>query len=523
MRDDREVESVQLLASQTQQPAAQGTPRAEIAWTSVLVGLLSLFGIAYATPQWTNGDFWISAITSTRKLTFYYWGQNRLANVVPALAFPVQDPFGNAYLQLFINGVGLVGALAIAQRCMIRSHEGPVRFAGRTFAKPIPADPERHAATFHPVVLLLTFVLWIGISRRDVLYTFGYEQPYGTSLSLYLAGSILLLSRRPIWVVVLGVPLLVASLVVVPPTLLFGGFVVPLAILMNRWRSLPWFVGGNIIALAASVKASNTFGLQSASDLYTKFELEGARTSWHAAASTIWHTFRPWPLAITTVVSGIIVVASWRRLTMATRTVVLLSPVFAIAWTMVFALNSWVEMNDFSYRYFAPAYLSVLVMILVALMSIGDAALRYLDGFRMLLPRLAVGALSVLLISTIILWKPLDQYASMKAVAEQVAFARKEGIRFIGGTYWKTWPAVLALDESGSEVFGFAERGIAMAYEINVTADEMLKKDDPVRLMCIDLDAVWCESAFEATTGRGWTTTNMNNTSPLVLEVIPTT
>jgi hypothetical protein len=68
------------------------------AWT-ILMTRFTVNGYAGSA----NADVLMSSIMSLQNLTVYYWGQNRLLNVLPALAYPFRDPHQNLQAILYIT------------------------------------------------------------------------------------------------------------------------------------------------------------------------------------------------------------------------------------------------------------------------------------------------------------------------------------------------------------------------------------------------------------------------------------
>ena len=51
-------------------------------------------------PVWQDSDGLIGTLFSIQHMTLFFWGQDRFANLIPALATPIHDPEINAYAQL---------------------------------------------------------------------------------------------------------------------------------------------------------------------------------------------------------------------------------------------------------------------------------------------------------------------------------------------------------------------------------------------------------------------------------------
>ena len=76
------------------------------------IGLLVALAVHRYLPL-VNADALVPALISTQHLTFFYWGQDRLASLVPALAWPVRDSIWNFRVQMLIAGFVFFGLLAM--------------------------------------------------------------------------------------------------------------------------------------------------------------------------------------------------------------------------------------------------------------------------------------------------------------------------------------------------------------------------------------------------------------------------
>jgi len=68
---------------------------------AILAGLTFPLTTILAGTQ--NADGVITALISTQKLTWYFWGQDRFLNFIPALAMPIVDVEWNLRFQIFLR------------------------------------------------------------------------------------------------------------------------------------------------------------------------------------------------------------------------------------------------------------------------------------------------------------------------------------------------------------------------------------------------------------------------------------
>ena len=95
--------------------------------------LVILFAVAVLlvptfVPWGQNADDLLPALISTQKLTFYFWGQDRFANLLPALTMWIGAPARNAEGQVVLRIVTGLVAPAFFAHC---STPGPCTFGAR--------------------------------------------------------------------------------------------------------------------------------------------------------------------------------------------------------------------------------------------------------------------------------------------------------------------------------------------------------------------------------------------------------
>ena len=132
-----------------------------ILWGAAVVGAGLIVGLRYEIGQ--NGDGLLLSLMSLQHLSFFFWGQDRFANLVPWLASAVHDPMANAQIQLAIRiGFGVAAPLL--------------------FCAPVGRPGDRFGAC--GVTLLATALALAFMPQRFVFEWFIEASPYGTSFAL---------------------------------------------------------------------------------------------------------------------------------------------------------------------------------------------------------------------------------------------------------------------------------------------------------------------------------------------------
>ncbi len=99
-----------------------------------LLVIFSAFSVFRFAPEFISSDIMMNSIMSLRHVTLFYWGQNRILNVLPALLWPVRDPAANLWLVLFTSALSFFGVLlassyVIAKLTTKRNIDGLCLFA----------------------------------------------------------------------------------------------------------------------------------------------------------------------------------------------------------------------------------------------------------------------------------------------------------------------------------------------------------------------------------------------------------
>jgi hypothetical protein len=92
----------------TEKSAANSRDIAWILGFSALASLIMTFG---SNSSVHDADSLLPAIMSIQKLTWYYWDQNRFANLLPLVAAPIKDAAVNMYFQFFLRNICVFGSI----------------------------------------------------------------------------------------------------------------------------------------------------------------------------------------------------------------------------------------------------------------------------------------------------------------------------------------------------------------------------------------------------------------------------
>ena len=447
---------------------------------SVLVVLIGALSHVRVSLHRANADTLLGPLMSTRKLTFYYWDQDRLANVVPALASVIRSIEPNLHLQvtLFAAGTGGVFALFLALNARALGIRSPLL---------VPVGTALAVTSTH---------LWL---EPHALHIFTLEQAYALTY-LFLIGGILLLRFTPPRAAV-GSVLIVTAIVMNPSAVLLAPVAraTYLSAGDRNAAARTFLISG--IGFGVAQVASRLFG-SNPNSTYYELDLERSVSNWNVVAQNITDTLVSTPIRVIVVTAVVLIVAArprarwWWVLSLS-------GGATALAWMFIFGGVLWVEMNLLYFRYFYPVYL-----VLMFLIAAGLASASALVESRINLPALSRRSHYVAVVAglgiAVALWLQLpriEQIDSVVAVAGPIESMKENESRYVVGSYWDVWPTVIALADEGYEAYGIANRGDVLGEELNAQLTADLANGANVPVMCINVPADECNERLSEMSG----------------------
>ena len=459
--------------------------------TIAVLGFSVLTVFRYTSPR-LQADSILQSVMSVQDVRLFYWGQDRLASVVPFLASPVADPMTNLFLVLLINATAIHVLLLLVARMGTLVVTGSRRWSGTL------------------VLFLLVSAVMHGIV--EPMFTFALDaQPYAMSWALAL-GAFLMWKRHQWWALTLSVAMVGVAVGLNPSVILVAAFAAALEMFRRR-QWVRWFVFGAmwIAWLAISLKLSHAFAgdpgprpdpAQSYFDFNGTTLRSGATESIRKIAGAFDRTW----IVVLVVIAGI---ATWllnseRRAALTPR--LLLIAVFCGLYWMVIAGNPWVAANGFHVRYFFPLVLAVVVAI-AAPISAALLTVRLPAGSNASRTAVAVGVAALAAVASV--WGPLTPPSrapiilATKATAD---YARDSNAIFVAGYYWLLWPVLLqTLDEGRTAVHGAGARSDGDLAAYGAALDRALEaQQGPPRAICVGDEVANCTTYLEYLTRPGW-------------------
>ena len=442
----------------------------------------ALWSMMMACLPWQeNGDGLLETVMSLQKLTVYFWGQDRFANLLPALTTGIRNPLYNAYVQLALRV--LAGSLA------------PAFFCSLAFRRPLDVW---HAA-------LATDCLFGLVANPALIWQVYMEaSPYGPSLAcaglatLALRAALRCRVRMRLPLQVLAVGLLLTGYVVNFAMVLFalplvGSLALILRSPFTRLLLLLHLIGavfGFLLPFVFAAEHHTLLGTDIAFHSYARY------------FGVLWSN-AGWSFVLAAGLPVVLFLAlghSRRRGPMRTVVASIIAVMLAATAIFFFAVASsrWVAMNEFHQRYFIPGYLLLMSTGGIAAWQLFRHAVRDRVTRRALFATLA----SLLLLITAGRLHTRgeathDMIGDGKAPLAEAVAGRYITLSLdgIAGDYWFVWPSVFAAEQyrydgraDEPDVLGIAYRGDARRREFIAR----LARRGALRVGCIDIDAVAC-------------------------------
>ena len=475
----------------------------------VIVGFTALAG--YRLLRLANADALLPGLFSTQEMTWFYWGQDRLANVVPLLATPVQDLRWNLALQLFLTGLGwftLIAMFAANHQCRGDRHITPLRLT---------------------VVLIVSATLNLALLKSHTRWVFIFEQLYAFSTVLLLAG-LIALTRDRIVVRVMGVGVVIVAMMINPSLLLLAPVVLVIPQRSaTRWGRATAAATSMVVAFVLASIASAAFGTATGSAAgYSSFSprvsLRNLGTTFDRIRSSMNFT-----LAVVIVVIACGMVAlRWHSLDRRRQATLVGAAVFAVGWTVLFTGNAWIAANGSNERYFFPIFAATHLLVTAAVSETVDMVYERVPPERRLAARLLLSrrsALATIVATTLVLsaftvWRFTRSSMDVLVAARPAAdAARASNAQFVLGDYWTAWPVVVLGRMDGNDLEGIVYRFDPRRDDVGTAIDSALAANGEFNVVCTWTTAQECMNWLHFFTGETFELGRLVSESPLILTV----
>lgn len=444
----------------------------EFALLGIALVLFSLFTAMRYSPQYAQADILLNSVMSLQNLTLFYWGQNRLLNVLPFLAAIFMDPVWNLRFVLFFPALCHFSLLLLGAKVAVEMAED----------------------TGQRYVLLKVFVTLSAVFL--LLFKEGsiFEIAIGHieySLSVLLAGYGFFTAARKqfgfyVW---LG---LTVTLVAIATGLNFSVILFSLFLGLAHWLYFRK-IGQRVlvfcmISLVAFV-VWNYISRQYGEMTYSGFSLAQLRPGLALVLTNLLGSMDTLNLLfVMLVLFALNFFRHWSGFRESDSSshiyayALTATGLFGIGWLLLFSASTWVAINDFSYRYFTFVLYGMLLFVAFEIR-------RALDFVRICIGWGAFGVSAILASS--MLWSGLLPFAEYQIFKKVNSLAHNQ-LGLYSGDYWLVWPSVLRDLLDGGGAYGLAHRAEANREKVKQFASGYLAKNGFVAVSCLGEGASGC-------------------------------
>lgn len=450
---------------------------------AMLLAALALLTVNRFAPDQISGDVMLYSVMSLQNVTVFFWEQNRLLNVGPALTSVIREPALNFYLNLLLPALAFYGLLRAAAGQAVRLASPSVQ-GGNWHARILFVGlAAAILLVFHPAAIY-DMVIW------------HIEYPLSCLLLLWSC-RVWFESRSGGWqqwvlaILLLGLALGVNFSIVIVALATVGARAI-----VKRNLDIRGIVFGSIslVLFLLWLAVAQRFPGPSAVT-YSGFALGTLRTGLPQVVMNFASMVRlPVLILLGFLILAAHVALAWRRRiggNAALSRLRWLLGLFGVGWLLLFSGNAWVAANQFHYRYFAFTAFAFGMLLLIEL-----AGMLVLVGKPM---RKAGFALAVLLLAAGLAreFVPLDEYA----FSQRLAPAVEAGATVYAGEFSLAWASVMLGLLRGQQAFGVAERAAGNARAARRHAADLLERTGVLPVACVQAAVDRCAAQANALAG----------------------
>ncbi len=449
----------------------------------LVCALLAAMAVNRLAPGTLNADAMLQPLMSLQHTTLFFWGQNRLANLLPFLLSWITAPLPNLLAHLWVFAFSFFAFLAVLAFVVATRLYRGIAWTNCWL-----------------LFLAMTAVILLILPPPSAAVLLVEGQPYAPSF-LLLSITALVLTRDGVgvWSQAVAFVCLFIAISLNPSVALIALSLAVLWPVGLAIRTVVAIVVATILSLGAWLALSKLGPAPPFS--YFGVSLGSLGLGLVQALDAMIDAMRPAGLALLASVLGVGVFAGlgsprprreWHAILYLTA--------LAAGWWIAFATNDWVKTaNQSHFRYFSVSILALATAASLLLFSfVRDAGRAARALFGAVCAAIIIG----------LLWRPPVgwlRYEVVRNVAEYVDFAERNDVMFMVGDYWLSWPTVFELIRRGKPALGLAWRGEGNRAAIVAAIEADLRNGKQPRALCIAEPATACIDAAGRISGFRWT------------------
>lgn len=437
----------------------------------LLLSIIWLFLISFLTifkyaPQWLNADVLMNSVMSLQKLTLFYWGQNRLLNIVPAATAFIKNP-----------GLNLAAVLFIASFSFYLFLFAISRFVAFVIN---PSNP--YFLSLKIFVVISTVFVSVFYSNAIFEIAIWHVEYSFAALLLSISVYFLILNRKNnVWNYLLSIAAIVLAIGINPSVIIPAVFIAVAVIVYRRKISVSELI--LVFSSLISFFIWNFVSKQYGTLPYNKFDINLLPIGLERVFNGFLTVFN---LPVLLFLIGLL--ACIKLLFLLKRKgqrhevydmenyIIYSIVIFSTIWFLLFSSSHWIEINLFSWRYFIFVIFGFLVVVAIEIGKI----------FNEMKPKYSIVLTGMFFLVTMTAIFSAPASFNNYAVFNHVNNLSKPGNHLYSGDYWLVWPSVLRDLMQGYEAYGLTHRGEANNEAAKQYVFEKIKNDGNVMVICLN-------------------------------------
>jgi len=432
----------------------------------IWVFTISALTVNKVAPEFLNGDVIINSVMSLQKLTLYYWGQNRLLNVLPFIFTGITEPSVNLFMVLFFTSTCFYLLLYYFSRIA-------VKVLGE-------AKSDEEALK----VFILISALYVFIFKPFAIFemSLGHIEYSLPALLLIFASHNMLQKprRRNNFLLYIVSILMIFIATGLNPSILIPFIFVAIGSIAFRKR-----IGLGELSLLAISGVSfftwNNISKKYGDMPYNVFEIRILLAGLEKVLDGLLSVINLPTLLILILLFSLIKIFNLiyfkyppnnNLFYFCSNSLI----IFSAIWFLVFSASRWVEMSLFVWRYFIFAIFAMLFMLSIYFLNfiekLGNVKSWLLTG-------IIFTSVCMSLASPMILFNEYKIFHRVNSYTEP-------GSSLYAGDYWVVWPSVLRDMMHGHEAYGLTFRGDANKSSAGEYFRKQINQHGSVSVFCLN-------------------------------------
>lgn len=422
-------------------------------------------------PIYLDADIIMNSIMSIQNLTLYYWGQNRLLNILPLTTYLIREPSLNLSVTLVLASMSLYGLLYFISRSSV-----VILYKRNIEALSL--------LTF--LVIASSFTLAFNTSSISSM-TIGHIE-YSLSALLLVCAVLKLYPRSSkinSWKEHLLPSLFVFIAIGINPSSLIASLFIASSFIYYkkeiRKKEITLILATIISFIFWKIISSQYPGYSN----YGGFSFETFTSSIIDIINNIYSTTNLATIFSFTSILVLTIYLARKEDRVKSKLIIyssLLTLFFSVGWLILFSSNDWVKLNGGAVRYFTYINFAFLFCYAVLISSL----LKTLE-FKKTLIYITIFSLYAIFNLT----SSVQTFENFKVFREVSSFKKPE-VHLYSGNYWDVWPSVMRDMIDGQDAYGLTYRGESNAEMAKAYINKKITENGYAEIICINDEVESC-------------------------------